>query len=144
MKNPLSKKNTPPPQQRTKQGKNGFEIMKTMKQTPAPLSTEQKQQLEQGTATASKEKEFNITAGDFYFTPNKITVNKGDTVTFTITNKSGIHDLTLDEFHVRTPILLPGVPFKVTFIADKAGTYEYYSSAPRQKELGMKGILIVQ
>jgi plastocyanin len=77
-------------------------------------------------------------------TPDKITVNKGDTVTFIITNKKGIHDLTLNEFHVRTPILLPGAPFKVTFTADKAGSFEYYSSAPRQRELGMKGTLIVQ
>jgi len=144
MKNPLLKTNTPTPQQQANPEKNGFEMMKTMKQTPAPLSNEQKQQLDNEAATTSKEKEFTITAGDFYFTPNKINVNKGDTVTFTITNKSGIHNLTLNEFHVRTPILLPEQPFKVTFTADKAGTYEYYSSAPRQKELGMTGTLIVQ
>jgi plastocyanin len=118
--------------------------MKTMKQTPAPLSDEQKQQMEAGTSTATNEKTFNVTTGDFYFTPDKITVNNGDKVTLIITNKSGIHDFTIDELQVRIPIRLQEVPFKVTFTAEKAGTYEFYSSAPGQRELGMKGTLVVQ
>jgi plastocyanin len=56
----------------------------------------------------------------------------------------GIHDFVIDAFHVRTPVLAPGMPRGVTFTADKKGTYEFYSSIAQDRQLGMKGTLIVQ
>src|SRR5262249_34489750 len=75
---------------------------------PPAISDQQTQQITEGTATDTTKKLFNITGGNFYFVPNKITVNKGDQVTFVITNGGGIHDLVIDELGVKTPVIHSG------------------------------------
>src|SRR6266568_855006 len=72
------------------------EGMGTAPVTPPPLTDLQKKQLASGTATTTKEKTFNISGGNFYFTPDKITVNKGDKVTIIFDNKGGFHDFVID------------------------------------------------
>src|SRR5260221_13467186 len=59
--------------------------------TPPALSEQQQQQLVAGASASSTQKTFNITAGNYYFVPNKVTVNKGDNVTLVITNAGGFH-----------------------------------------------------
>ena len=78
-----------------------------------------------------------------HFSLNEIKVKKGDTVKITITNTAGTHDFMLDEFNINqeTPLNQPVV---VEFIADKAGTFEYYCSKYNHRELGQKGNLIVE
>lgn len=78
-----------------------------------------------------------------HFSLNEIKVKKGDTVKITITNTAGTHDFVLDEFNVvkETPLNQPVV---VEFVADKAGTFEYYCSKYNHRQLGQKGSLIVE
>ncbi len=78
-----------------------------------------------------------------HFSLNEIKVKKGDTVKITITNIAGTHDFMLDEFNINqeTPLNQPMV---VEFVADKAGTFEYYCSKYNHRELGQKGNLIVE
>lgn len=78
-----------------------------------------------------------------HFSLNEIKVKKGDKVKITITNTAGTHDFTLDEFNINqeTPLNQPVV---VEFVADKAGTFEYYCSKYNHRELGQKGNLIVE
>jgi len=115
-----------------------------LKQSPAPLTNKQKKQLAEGTATATKDKVFYITAGNFYFTPNRITVNQGDHVSIVLSNRDGFHDFVIDALHVRMPVIRQGQFTTARFTADKKGTYEFYCSLPGHKEQGMKGTLIVQ
>ena len=88
-------------------------------------------------------KEFAIDGNNFSLTPAAITVNKGDTVKITFTNRLGMHDWKLDEFNVGTKVLKAGESETVTFVADKTGTFEYYCSIGTHRQMGMVGKLIV-
>lgn len=112
--------------------------------TPAPLTAEQQQQLAAGTATTITQKTFTIDGGNFYFSPNKITVNKGDTVTINFKNDGGIHDFVIDALNVKIPVIMTGVTATTTFTVQTTGTYQFYCSVPGHKTRGMVGTLIVQ
>lgn len=94
--------------------------------------------MEEGVVTVEVE------GGNFYFDPNEITVNEGDTVKISFTNAGGVHDFILDEFDVATEQTNGGDTVEVEFVADAAGEYEYYCSVGNHREQGMWGTLIVQ
>jgi len=129
------------PMMPSKNGKGGMNMMAV---TPPPLSDQQNQQLTEGTSKSATQKTFNITAGNFYFVPNKITVNKGDKVTFNVTNAGGVHDLVIDELGVKTPIAKTATTETYTFTASKTGSFVYYCSVPGHRKKGMWGTLTVQ
>ena len=112
--------------------------------TPPAVSDQQTAQLALGSAKTTTTKTFNITGGNFYFVPNKITVNQGDQVTFVMTNVGGTHDLIIDDLSVKTPVIKTGEVGTATFTADKTGTFKYYCDIPGHKAKGMVGTLIVQ
>ncbi|HSX39382.1 MAG TPA: cupredoxin domain-containing protein [Candidatus Saccharimonadales bacterium] len=89
-------------------------------------------------------KVFNVTGQNFTFTPNTITVKKGDTVKINFTSSNGFHDWVNDEFSAHTDRVQTGQTASVTFVADKAGTFEYYCSVMTHRAKGMVGKLIVQ
>lgn len=89
-------------------------------------------------------KEFTVTGSGFKFNPATLTVNKGDMVKITFVNSGGSHDFTLDEFDVQTKTLNTGQQETVEFMADTAGSFEYYCSVANHRSMGMKGTLIVQ
>jgi len=113
-------------------------------QSPAPLRDNQIKELANGTSTATTKKLFEVTGGNFYFVPNKITVNQGDMVTIILRNSFGTHDFVIDSLNARTPIGWPGLPEPVTFTASQKGTFGYYSSVASDRQNGMTGSLIVQ
>ena len=94
-------------------------------------------------STNSQAKEFTITGKSFSFTPNSMKVNQGDTVKITFINEEGFHDFVLDEFQVRTKQIQKGQQETVQFIADKAGSFEFYCSVGTHRQMGMKGTLEV-
>jgi plastocyanin len=89
-------------------------------------------------------KVFEVNGGNFYFTPETFTVNEGDTVKVLLTNDGGTHDWVIEEFDARTEISQTGETVEVTFVADKAGEYEFYCSVGQHRANGMVGTLIVQ
>lgn len=96
-------------------------------------------------ATAIKEtKVFQVTNAGFSFNPKEIKVKKGDTVKIVFTSKGGTHNWVLDEFDAETKQLQTGETGEVTFVADKAGTFEYYCSVGNHRQMGMVGNLIVE
>lgn len=88
--------------------------------------------------------EFVVTAANYEFDQKVITVNKGDEIKITLNNTEGKHDFVLDEFNVKTEILEADESETVTFIADKAGEFEYYCSFGEHRKMGMVGKLIVK
>lgn len=127
-------------------GHNGGDMqgMSMTAATPAPLTAAQQQELTAGSSTATTQKTFDIDGGNFYFSPNKITVNTGDTVTINFKNDGGIHDFVIDDFKVKSDLITTGKTESFTFTADKAGTFQFYCSVPGHKEKGMVGTLVVQ
>jgi len=118
--------------------------MGMMAVTPPPVSDQQQQQVADGTSTKTTEKTFNITAGNFYFVPNKITVNKGDKVTLVVTNAGGFHDIVIDELSVKSPVIKTANAAMVTFTASKSGSFVFYCDVPGHRQKGMWGTLMVQ
>ncbi len=89
-------------------------------------------------------KEFVVNGNDFKFDVTEIRVKVGDKVKVTFKNTGGFHDWVLDEFNVKTAQLKDGAEETVEFVAEKAGTFEYYCSVGKHRQMGMVGKLIVE
>lgn len=92
----------------------------------------------------SVERVFTLDSFSYGYSENELRVNEGDTVTINLTNSQGFHDWVVDEFGAATAKIQAGDTTSVTFVADKAGTYEYYCSVGNHRAQGMVGTLIVE
>ena len=89
-------------------------------------------------------KEFTITARQFAFEPDTITVNVGDTVRLTVKSLDVTHGLAISEFAVNTT-LSPNSTKTVEFVASKAGTFQMFCSIYcGSGHSDMKGTLVVK
>ncbi|GEM_PF-945760 len=89
-------------------------------------------------------KEFDISGRNFEFSQGEIRVKKEDFVRINFTSAGGFHDWTIDEFNAHTEQVASGNRSSVDFIADKAGTFEYYCNVGNHRAMGMVGKLIVE
>lgn len=89
-------------------------------------------------------KVFEVGGENFAFDVKEIKVKKGDTVKINFTSVSGFHDWVVDEFDAKTAQVNTGGKTSVTFVADQAGTFEYYCSVGQHRAMGMIGKLIVE
>ncbi|USN54617.1 MAG: cupredoxin domain-containing protein [Candidatus Peribacteria bacterium] len=87
---------------------------------------------------------FEVSGRNFAYSTDTIEVPLGSTVTINFTSTDGFHDWVVDEFGAATEKVNPGTPTSVTFVADKAGEYEYYCSVGQHRANGMVGKLIVK
>lgn len=118
--------------------------------TEDAMTTASPDAMMEGTASASGAqaagtvKTFTVTGSNFKFAPATMSVNKGDTVRVTFKNSGGVHDFTIDELNVVTKQISTGAEETVEFVANQAGTFEYYCSVGNHREMGMKGTLTVK
>ena len=91
-------------------------------------------------------KEFTLDSFEFGYDQKTVTVKKGDTVKITLTNSGKMmHDWVVDEFTgAKMKRVTNGQTGTVTFVADKAGTFEYYCSVGQHRANGMVGKLVVE
>ena len=89
-------------------------------------------------------KEFTIDGSSFKFSPNILTVNKGDIVRINFVNTGGKHDLRVDGYNVGTKIIDEGQSDTLEFTADRSGEFEYYCSVGEHRQIGMVGKLVVK
>ena len=87
---------------------------------------------------------FNITGRNFAFSQTEIRVKKGDKVKINFSSVDGFHDWTINEFNAQTTQVNAGGSASVEFVANQAGTFEFYCSVGRHREMGMVGKLIVE
>ena len=85
----------------------------------------------------------NLTGENFNFSQDVIRVKKWDRVTVNFESTGGFHDWGVDEFDAWTGQISPGEKTSVTFVADKAGDFEFYCSVGNHRAQGMVGRLIV-
>jgi cytochrome c oxidase subunit 2 len=88
--------------------------------------------------------EIKITAKKYDFTPDTITVKRGDPVRLVITALDHDHGFKIEAFHINQK-LAKGEPVSVEFTADQAGTFPFECS--QFCGLGhkkMKGKLVVE
>tara|TARA_B100000686_G_C16341102_1_gene737961 strand:+ start:43 stop:552 length:510 start_codon:yes stop_codon:yes gene_type:complete len=116
--------------------------------TPIATSTPDGQPLVGGDAVAGDENpgevSFDVIGGNFYYDMEEIRVSQGDTVTINFRSEDGYHDWVVDEFDAATAKVQTGETTSVTFVADQAGTFEYYCSVGSHRANGMVGNLIVE
>ena len=124
----------------------GAQNMATM--SPMPSSSLSPLPSASGDSTASADetgvKEFTVTGSNDKFEPSTLTVKKGDKVKIAFKNSGGFHDLVIDEFNVKTPVIKSGDQASIEFTADKTGTFQYYCSVGNHRQMGMVGTLTVQ
>lgn len=111
----------------------------SVKEVPAPGNT-----AESTDSSTTGVKEFTVTASNFKFDTPEIKVKKGDTVKITFKNAEGFHNFVIDEFGVKTKQGNGPSEETVTFVADKAGNYEFYCSVGQHRAMGLKGKFIVE
>ena len=87
---------------------------------------------------------FDLDGFNFGYSVKEIKVKEGDTVTINLTSTDGFHDWLVDEFNAKTDRVNTGQTTSVTFVANKAGSYEYYCSVGQHRANGMVGTLIVE
>ncbi|OGZ45510.1 MAG: hypothetical protein A3C84_04325 [Candidatus Ryanbacteria bacterium RIFCSPHIGHO2_02_FULL_48_12] len=92
---------------------------------------------------AGQVKEFTVSGGEFYYEPSALAVKKGDKVRIVFKNADGFHDFRIDELGVATKKINDGQTDTVEFTADKVGSFEYYCSVGKHRQMGMKGTLTV-
>lgn len=95
------------------------------------------------TSTASAEKTFTIVGQNYSFSPNQISVKKGDKVKITFSDEGGFHNLAIDGYNEKTETIRTGSSSVIEFTADKAGTFAFYCSVANHREQGMQGQLVV-
>lgn len=105
-----------------------------------PVSTS-----DDGTSLPAPEvKEFVVSGNNFAFDPSTITVNQGDKVRIVFKNSQGFHDFVIDEYGAATKQTQAPTEEVIEFVADKAGSFEYYCSVGSHRQMGMKGTLVVK
>lgn len=112
--------------------------------TNISVQNENSQNTTASTEPTGPVKEFTVDGTNFAFNPNKITVNKGDTVKITFKDDDGAHNLVIPDYNVSTKLISEGSQDTIQFIADKAGTFEYFCSVGGHREAGMVGTLVVE
>lgn len=76
------------------------------------------------------ERVIRIEAGDYAYTPSVFHANPGDRITIELVSKDVVHGLTIDGYPDLNMQADPGKTARVTFIADRAGTFKIRCSVP--------------
>jgi nitrosocyanin len=122
----------------------GSKSASAMNNTGVPVVSEPTTSTQTGKSTGAV-KSFSVTGTEFAFSPDTLTVNKGDTVNVTFTNNGKYpHNFTISELNVMGKTVMAGQSDTVTFTADKAGTFQFFCSVPTHKDRGMVGTITVQ
>ncbi|MCR4285661.1 MAG: cupredoxin domain-containing protein [Candidatus Kaiserbacteria bacterium] len=96
------------------------------------------------TPSATDAKVYEISGKNFEFDIKEIRIKKNETVVIKFTSTDGFHDFVIDEFDAQTERIRTGDTTSVTFVADKAGTFEYYCSVGSHRVSGMTGKIVVE
>lgn len=97
-----------------------------------------------GQDQAPNRPEFTLVARDFRYSPDRIDVTEGDLVKVTIRSDDIAYSFAVDEYRIvrRVP---PGGSTTFEFMADRAGTFRFYSNLTTDPaHSSMQGRLVVR
>lgn len=90
-------------------------------------------------------KDVHINAFNFGFTQDPVTIHKGDHVHLVVSSSEGTHGLMIPDLGIATDEVSPGQEQVVDFVADKAGTFDYFCDVPcGSGHRSMRGQLVVE
>lgn len=87
-------------------------------------------------------REIRVTADDFAFDPDRITVAAGENVAIVLSSVDILHDFVIDELDAHVSAK-PGATATGGLSADRSGTYAFYCTEPGHRDEGMEGTLVV-
>jgi cytochrome c oxidase subunit 2 len=97
-----------------------------------------------GFSSLSQAAEYQILCKKSTYTPNQITVKKGEKVRLILKSIDVTHGFAIDELDIATEVA-PGPPKVIEFTPERAGRFEFYCVVRCGKDhLKMRGVLIVQ
>jgi plastocyanin len=92
-------------------------------------------------SSASTEVPVTLGANSVYFTPTTATVTLGQTVTFVVFNTdNNPHAFAIKAFSASTGDIQPGKTGRMTFVANQAGNFPFYSPLTAGDAKGMTDI----
>lgn len=100
-----------------------------------------------GGGAAAKTLTVNMGEGGAYkFSPDNLSLTKGETVNVTIVNKDSAqaHTFILTDFNVKSTQVAPGKTETLKFTASKTGEFSFICDVPGHKDGGMTGKLVVK
>lgn len=90
-------------------------------------------------------KEITVTGNEYSYSPNSLTLQKGEQIKLSFKNAGNLpHNLLIDELGVATKTVKGGDSDTVTFTADKSGTFKFYCSVGNHRAQGMEGMTTVK
>lgn len=108
--------------------------------TQEPTEDKQQQTQKEPQPQAEQPQEVSIVSGNFFFSPNNLSLKKGKKVKLVFQN-SGVHTFTIDELGV--DFSLSSAQEVYEFTPQKSGNFRYYCRIPGHLEAGMLGDLVV-
>ena len=93
---------------------------------------------------SSQVKEFTVHGKSFSFTPNSITVNKGDTVKITFISDDTSHDICVEGGYGCSQVVSGGGTSNLEFVAKDTANLKFFCSVDGHRTFGMEGSLLVQ
>ena len=111
--------------------------------TPTPMPPIVTPPVATSTPATGAVKEFTVTNAGMTFTTKTLAIKKGDRVKITFKNAGGTHDMRIDSYNVGTKVIQAGQQETFEFVADKAGSFEYFCSVGNHRAMGMVGRLTV-
>ena len=88
-------------------------------------------------------REFTVTAADCAYTPNRIEVTAGDRVRINFRAEDGPHSFVVAAYRL-SKRAVPGRPALLEFLADRAGTFQYFSDLSSDQDCAnLRGELVV-
>ncbi len=89
--------------------------------------------------------DYAIEMDEYSYSPASIQVESGETIQIKLTNTGNmVHDFVIDELNVNSGLLSPGEEKTITITGSDAGSYSFYCSVGRHRQLGMEGVITVQ
>ncbi len=98
-------------------------------------------------ATAATKRVINVSARSYKFTPSKLRVTKGESVTIALKSTDALHDFVVTGPGNSNRVVVsptgPGQTKRGTLRIAKPGTYQFYCSLPGHRAAGMRGTITV-
>ena len=126
----------------------GFFLMKKPATSPtlAPTSVATPSTEEVMDGETESVTEIEVSGKEFSFTPETISVKKGDKVRIVFKNEGTMtHDFVVEELNVRTEVIAPGETDTLTFtVPNDESALTFYCSVGAHRALGMEGAFEVE
>ena len=109
-----------------------------------PANDESAMETTEPEAMMAEGKVVEVVADDFKYDVKEIRVKQGEKLTVSVMNSQGFHDFVIDELEVNSGMITAGDTMELEIPTDKPGTYEFYCSVGQHRQMGMKGMLIIE